>query len=336
MSLEPIELIQMSMHHEEPERVPVVPLVGLFSTKLSRIPVDKVLRDPIQQAKSIIDALKLYRYDGVFNVMDLSVEAEALGAEVVYPENAFPYLRNHPFSNLNEVHDLDLYNSESSRISVFVKTAKQLHEAVGSTHLVSSYVIGPFTLLGHLIGVEYLLERTLDDSDGVREALEACASLLYPYVSDLIDAGAHNIVILEPTASNSVISPSYFEQYSSPHLKQMIDDIHSGNAYATLHICGKTSKIIKQMCDTGADALSIDSAVDLTSVKEEARGRSALIGNVDTTLLLQGSPEAVSAAANSCLKQASSGGGFLLSSGCDIPIETPVPNFEALIQAAVE
>lgn len=336
MSPEPLEMIRTSLGHEEPERVPVVPLVGLFSTTLSGAAIFKVLLDHEEQARSIIKALRMYGYDGVFNVMDLTVEAEALGAEVVYPENAFPYLKDHPFGDLDEVTNLDLYDSESSRISTFVETTRCLSETIGSTHLVSSYVIGPFTLLGHLVGVEYLLEETLDDSQGVKETLETCVSLLSPYVSDLIDAGAHNIVILEPTASNSVISPPYFDLYSRPYVKQMIDDIHSQDAFATLHICGKTDKIISLMCDTGADALSIDSAVDLASAKKEARGRASLIGNVDTTLLLQGEPEAVSIAANSCLKQASQGGGFLLSSGCDIPIETPVANFEALIQAVLE
>ncbi|MGM0686303.1 MAG: uroporphyrinogen decarboxylase family protein, partial [Promethearchaeati archaeon] len=168
----------------------------------------------------------------------------------------------------------------------------------------------------------------------VKRCIHDCTRLLQPYITDLIDAGAHNIVILEPTASNNVISPQYFEEYCSPYVRDMIESIQSAGAIATLHICGDTNRIIGNMCDTGANALSIDSAVNLVQAKRVARNKSTLIGNVDTTLLLRGTHQEVLNAANECLEAASKGGGFILSSGCDFPIETPPANLEALVQAA--
>lgn len=332
MSSKPIELVEAAIKQEQPERTPVVPLVGLFSTQASGIPISEVLRTPEKQSKSLLFALERYQYDGVFNVMDLTVEAEALGAEVTYPSHGFPYIQNHPFKDLDSIHGLDIYETAESRLSVFAEATRNLVQAVGGTHLVSSYVIGPFTLLGHLVGVEHLLERTIDEPEKVQVSVESCVKILSPYVSELIDAGAHNIVLLEPTASSSVISPAYFNSYSAPYVKMMIDEIHSEGAYATLHICGNTNKIIESMSNTGANALSIDSSVDLVAAKNSSK-RATLIGNVDTTLLLQGTPQEVSSSAQRCIESAASGGGFILSSGCDIPIETPPANLEALVHA---
>ncbi len=89
------------------------------------------------------------------------------------------------------------------------------------------------------------------------------------------------------------------------------------------------------MCDTKADALSIDSAVDLKEAKEIVRKRTTLIGNVDTTLILTASKENVQKAAEDCLKKAAQEGGFILSTGCDLPLETPEQNLQELVNAAM-
>ncbi|MGV9103216.1 MAG: uroporphyrinogen decarboxylase family protein [Promethearchaeia archaeon] len=330
----PIDIINTTISHEEPERVPVLPLVGLLSARLSNESTLELLRNPDVQARALLHSMQQFDYDGVFTVMDLTVEAEALGAEIEYTSDRFPYVSAHPLTDLSEVSDLSIYSAEKNRLSVFVEVTRKLRQNIGTTHLVSSYVVGPFTLAGQLFGVGTILERTVDDSESVKACIQDCALLLEPYVNDLIEAGAHNIVILEPTASNNVISPEYFEEYCSPYVRNMIESIKSQGAIATLHICGDTNRIIGNMCDTGANALSIDSAVDLVQAKKVARSRSTILGNVDTTLLLRGTSHEVMNAAKECLEAASNNGGFILSSGCDFPIETPPKNLKALVQAA--
>jgi uroporphyrinogen decarboxylase len=154
-------------------------------------------------------------------------------------------------------------------------------------------------------------------------------------VDELLTAGSHNIVILEPTGSSSVISPEWFVRFCSPNVKSLISFIKSRGARATLHICGNTTKILGAMCETGADALSLDSVISLANAYKTSRGRCAIIGNVDTTLLLDGSQEEVTAASRKCI-EAVGGlvGGFVLSSGCDLAIETPIQNVNALVNVA--
>jgi uroporphyrinogen decarboxylase len=334
LTLQPIDVIHSTLRFEEPERIPVIPLIGVYSSTITGIPIEDLLVNPRAQSNALLKSMRKFKYDGVLNVMDLTVEAQALGAEIVFPPDEFPYIVRPPLDKMEDIDDLSLENSKSSRIPVFVESTSMLSEAVGDTHLVSSYIIGPFTLAGHLLGVAKLLETTLEDMASVQSFVSSCLSILKPYLNQLVEAGAHNIVILEPTASNSVISPQYFRDYSAPYIESMISQIHSKGASATLHICGKTNQITENMCDTGADVLSIDSAVDLIGAKKEAHGQSVLLGNVDTTVLLKGTPSDVRNAAKKCIRDASRGGGFILSSGCDFPIQTPEENFVALLQAA--
>ncbi len=322
------------MRFNEPERVPILPLVGLFASPVANVPINEMLTDANNQTRALLHVLRKHSYDGVFNVMDLTAEAEALGAKIEFPKNKFPYVSKHPISDASAVFDTRPLKISGTRLEVFVDTTRMLSSEVGNTHLVSSYVIGPFTLAGHLLGVHHLLELLMQDADLTRDIVNHCVEILSYYVDSLIDAGAHNIVILEPTASNSIISPRHFRDIVFPSIKKQIDQIHSSNSKATLHICGKTQRIIGDMCNTGADALSIDSHVNLQEAKEVAYGKSVLIGNVDTSLLLEGNRDEVAKAAKSCIEAAAAGGGFILSSGCDFPIETPEDNLIALISAA--
>lgn len=327
-----LELIRKTLTHHEPERVPILPLVGLFASRIANVPISEMLHNSAKQSQALLEAREKFGYDGVFNVMDLTLEAEALGAEVVFEKGAFPYVKKHPLGSFDDLNALELPPISSTRLQVFVESSKELSVEIGDTHLVSSYIIGPFTLAGHLFGIEKLLTATFENPDEVDEAIENCARILTPYLRELLDTGSHNIVILEPSASNSIISPAYFERFSAPHIERMNGIIHSEDAYATLHICGDTNRMMRAMTDTNADALSIDSAVDLQAAKKIVEKKSTLIGSVDTTLLLKGSIEQVRKAALTCIKDAAKGGGYILSSGCDFAIETPTDNLSSLVE----
>ena len=328
----PLELVEGTLSYQETKRAPVVPLVGLFSSTVSSFSVESLVHDPQKQAESQLLALDMFGYDGVFTCMDLTVEAEALGAEVVFENRAFPYVKGHPVEDARRLEDLALPPVEDTRISIFVDAARILSERLLETHLVSSYVIGPFTLAGHLLDAERLLEISIEEQELAVDIVGHCEEILRPVLDAYAEAGVHNIVILEPTASTSIISPRFFEKLSKPFLKSMVSRIHSRGCRATVHICGRTQRIVHHMCQTGADALSLDSAVDLRNAIETANGRAAIIGNVDTSLLLTGSTHDVRTAAEECLAASSGRGGLILSSGCDLPIETPLENVEVLVR----
>lgn len=329
----PLEIVLQSLQHERPERLPVIPLVGLCSSTISGYSVVELLKDSHKQARSQIAALRRFVYDGVFTCMDLTAEAEALGAHTLIQNKAFPYVTKHPYREPDALSELELPPIKTSRLSVFVEATRELVQEVGRTHLVSSYVVGPFTLAGQLMGAEALLELTAEHPEQAAFACERCEQILEPYVEELIEQGPHNIVILEPTASSSVISPQAFAKFSSPSLKKLVTLIRSKAARATLHICGKTTKIIDAMCDTGADALSLDAVVSLDVAYGMIRSRCTLIGNVDTTTMMTGSMQDVASAAEKCIN--SVGGvvaGYILSTGCDLPIETPPDNVRTLVE----
>jgi uroporphyrinogen decarboxylase len=117
-----------------------------------------------------------------------------------------------------------------------------------------------------------------------------------------------------------------------------VEFIHGHGRSVTLHICGKTRSIWEQMCETGADCLSIDNAADLGEAKAMVGHRVRLMGNVSPSeTMLDGTPSQVREAVRECVRKAHDNPkGLIIASGCSLPVETPFANIDAMLDAVRE
>ena len=95
--------------------------------------------------------------------------------------------------------------------------------------------------------------------------------------------------------------------------------------------------LIENMVESGVSGISLDSkdvGVDLPAVAEMIRERTVVIGNISPTkTILSGSPEGVSVEVTELMKEMKPYRCFILSTGCDLPQETPLKNIRAFIDA---
>jgi uroporphyrinogen decarboxylase len=104
-----------------------------------------------------------------------------------------------------------------------------------------------------------------------------------------------------------------------------------------LHICGKTNHLLKGMVETGAEALSLDADVDFPELAKECPDDVVLIGNTNPVLtVMQKSPEEIREAVLGLRCGMKDHKNFLLATGCDLPLETPLENVKAFVEAGRE
>lgn len=312
----------------------VAPLMGAPGVQLTKTTLKQNLTNAQTQANTLMALYNKFKPDFMLPFMDLSVEADVLGLEINFPENDNPAVTKHPVKNKDDFEEVKkLYNGVSGRMNVFIDVVKKMKEQMSSETIVGGYVIGPFSLVGELMGVENACMATVMDKELINEQLEFAVKVISDYAKALFDAGADVIVVLEPTAM--LLSPMSFEEFSSTPFKMISDNID--NKPLVLHICGNTKHLLKGMCETKAIGLSLDSPMNFSEIVNEIPEDICLIGNVNpVNVMLQGDKESVRREVQKLVDSMKGKDNFVLSTGCDLPIDTPIENIKEFMKVASE
>lgn len=304
----------------------VIPLLGAPGVKLSNTTLRKNLTDDRIQLKTLELLIEKFKPDGIFPFMDLTVEAEALGLELNLPDNDNPSIRNHCIKTIENLKSIRReYKGISGRMPIFLNLVENL--AKKYSLVVGAYVIGPFTLVGELMGLENLCLNLMLKPASVHKFLDFVIVVIKDYAYALLTAGADVVVILEPSAV--LLSPKQFEEFSGKYITRLVSDL---GTKLMLHVCGNSNHIVEQMSRTGIMGLSLDSPVNLKEISDIVSEDIILMGNLDPIkVFLQSNPEEVAKATRALLEEMAGVRNFILSSGCDLPINTPLENIAAFM-----
>lgn len=152
----------------------------------------------------------------------------------------------------------------------------------------------------------------------------------------LIDAGADFIHVVNDVAFNAgpFISPGQFSEFVTPYLAEQVAHIRERGAIPFIHSDGDVLPILDDLLSVGAACFqSVDpmAGMDIAEVKRRCRGRMALMGNVQCSLLQDGPPEAIRESARYCLEHASPGGGYIFGTSNTIFPGMPLANYEYML-----
>lgn len=216
------------------------------------------------------------------------------------------------------------------------ETARLVAKAIGDEVIVTVTAWGPFTLAGQMYGVEPMMKATLKKKQEVHKIMEFAMRLVRQFYKPLVEEKVIPMLsIADPTGSGDLISDRAFREFSLPQLQPLIAWAKEHGVYTWLHICGNTTDKLNSIAETGASCFSLDYKVNLATAKEKVGGKIALAGNIDpVSILNQKGPDDVRAEGRACIEAASAGGGFILTSGCDLPPTISVDNIRAMLDLA--
>jgi [methyl-Co(III) methanol-specific corrinoid protein]:coenzyme M methyltransferase len=285
--------------------------------------------DPEPMARAGAAAHVVCGLESVKVPFDMAVEAGALGADIDYGgEATLPKIRTPPFSEPGELspgNDL----LARGRFPVVLEAIRIARRKYGDSVPVISSMLGPFTLSGCLFGVETLLVWMIEEPEKVQAAMAAATRITTMYIRGQFEAGAHVVQVSEPTASGDLISPAQYVEHVEPHHRELTAGI--GRPIIT-HICGNITRHLPHLASAGFRGVSFDAKTDIGAARAHLKGKAALIGYVPTSLLRDGSPEEVAAAARRCIDERVDA----LNAGCAVAPDTPLDNVRAMIAAAQE
>lgn len=337
MHMTSLERIWRTLNFKQADRVPVIAQVGGHAAILGgRRLIDYLLSGEVA-ACAQIDALKHYGYDAVFAIFDACVETEAAGSTIVFRDDIYPAVVKYILEPDCDIAALKLPDPrQDGRMPELLKCVTALCKAVGETTPVVGTVIGPMTVLTQLMGMENAFYLAIDEPERFARFFDYATALVQRFGEAQLEAGAHLILTFDPSASQTVIPPQFYREFVLGRHKRIFDAFRQAGALANwIHSAGRIDDILPYYQEINVNIVNFDYEMDPKLAMEQLRG-ICIDGNIKPLSFVLDTPDVITARSFELLETFKTRGGFILSSGCEIPPEAKSENISAMVEAAKE
>ncbi len=336
--MDSVERVRAAIELREPDRVPVDLHNFQPAAYASGLPMSQVFRDGELLAESMLQAWREFHHDMILLENGTACNAQACGMHVYYRDDTAPVVGEPLLKSLEDVTELEVPDPYTAfPMCEILKATRILAREVGDQAWICARADqGPMDLAAELRGMsEFMMDiATGEREDLIHALLDYARRVATRYAFALIECGGHSTSIGEPVGGPAMLSPRHYRRYPWIHEQRMVEELKQHGIILHLHICGDTAKITEDYIATGAQVLEIDHKTDARRLKDAARGRTTLLGNIDTNLLALGKPGEVEDACRELIAVCQPGSGFILGPGCALPPNTPADNIHALVESA--
>lgn len=327
------------LNGETPDYLPIVPQSFMLAVETAGMKIGEVNRCGRKMAEAHVISQEKYGYDGCVIDFDDATIAEAVGAKVIFrdDEPATVDETEPVLKDLRDVYDMPLPDPLSSgRLNVWLEATRRLKEAIGDhVFIMGRADQGPFSIACLLRGTtQFMMDLMTEDEALIGDVLDYCRRISAIFAKAQKDAGAHATSIGDAFAGPNLISPDMYRRFALEPERKLTKEVQDYGIPFSVHICGNTNGIIKDMGTTGAKILEVDWMLDMKEARRVVPDDVVLMGNIDPSFpLVIGNPEQIDEAVKNLL-EATRGYRHIISSGCAMGRNTPPENFRAFIAAA--
>lgn len=312
-----------------------MPILSFPSVALLGINVKQLTSNSDLQAKGM--KLIADKYDTLASVsmMDLSVEAEAFGSTVRFSDDEVPTVVGAIVTSPEEAEALQIPSVTAARCGQYVEAIKKA-KALITDRPVFAGVIGPFSLAGRLMDVSEAMMNCYVEPEMVHATLGKVTEFLISYITEYKKAGANGVVMAEPLAG--MLSPILAEEFSEPYVRKIVEAVQDDEFLLIYHNCGDNILLMSEsILRTGSAAYHFGNAVKMSDMLAKCPQDTVVMGNVDpASQIKNGTPDSVKQATKAIMSDCTKYSNFVISSGCDIPPDSPWKNIDAFFEAVDE
>ena len=312
-----------------------LPILSFPAVQKLNVRVDQLVKNAELQAEVMACIAQETPTLAAVSLMDLSVEAEAFGANVVFSDNEVPVVTGQMISDTDEAEELEVPTLDAGRAKVCVEGIRLAKQKIQDKPVIAG-MIGPYSLAGRLMDVTEIMYVCYDEPEAVHIVLQKATDYLIAYGKAMKEAGADGIMMAEPLAG--ILSPTMANEFSVPYVKQIIEALQDEDFALIYHNCGNSvSAMLPEIFSQGAAAYHFGNAVDKEEVLKAAPAEFLCMGNVDpAAIIAEGIPEMVTKVTKELIQKCGAYSNFVPSSGCDIPAHAKWENIQAFFAAVEE
>lgn len=338
-----MERVVTALQHKEPDRVPVYPILSGITRKLVGASYKDWSTDADICANALIKAADEFEQDCIVTLIDLSVECDAWGQKLIYPENeaAHPDYSDSVIKDLEDykkIKKVDYRNSE--RMMMHIEVLKKLVEKKGGQLPIVAFVFGPLGVLSMLRNQQEMYMDIYDDPEAVHNAAYEINETLKEYCAAIVDTGVNAIMFDTLFASGAIMSKKMWLEMEGDLVKELAEVVHDKNCLVMVHNCGNKIYFDAQIETMHPCAISFlyppDDCKDFKECKEKYGKDITLIGCVTPAMAVIGTDEEWDKACRDQIDIFKKNGGYMLATGCEYPANASFDRARRMINIAKE
>ena len=329
-SMTSVERLLAATRGEPIDRVANSPLIKQFCTRQLGIPYRGYNRDHRVLVESQLAMHDRWPID-CFTVMGYAYrEAGDCGLPLFWPEDTVPHPTDILVKERSDIQKLSWPDPWEGPFMRDRLQGIQLFKKCRPEVAVIGAIEGCFAQAVTFRGMENAMIDLMEDRDLLRELMDFILFHELAFAKAQVEAGADLIFVGDSAAS--LVGHKPYLEVILPYEQAMTQAIRGMAVPSKLHICGDISHLLPSLVSVGADIIDIDWMVDLGHARHMLGPEVCLCGNFDpVAVLLQSTPERVREECLRCIREG--GTPFILAPGCEVPPDTPPPNFAALCQS---
>ncbi len=316
------------------DRLPLMPVVMMFCADRIGVKYGQYVKDDRVLAEAQVRTAEMFDIDIVTTMSDPAREAFDCGARVEFYEDqpAAIVESDALLADKSKLARLQIPDPNGGgRMHAAILGLELMKRRAGHEKALMGWVEGPCAEGADLRGISTLMLDFFDDPAFVRDLFDFVVELELRYAKAQIDAGADLIGIGDAAAS--LVGPKLYEEFIWPYEKRLVDGLHALGTRVRLHICGNTSRIYDGIGRLGCEIVDLDYPASIADARQAMGPGQILLGNINPVAVLRdSSPPTVTAALAECHRQA--GSRFIVGAGCEVVRDTPLENFQAMVDYA--
>jgi len=324
----PRERLYARLQGKPVDRAPNLTILMMFASRYIGRPYGEFCTDYHAMVEANIRCARDFGVDVVTIMSDAYGETADYGAEVTFPHDGLPVCEELLLKDIADFSNLRHFDPTiTPRFANRLAALSLYKQELGAEYPIVGWVEGPLAEMADLRGLSETMMDIYEEPDFVEDVLNFCAEQAITCAKAQIEAGADVIGVGD--AAVSLVNLAIYSEKIMLLEKKIVDAIHESGGIVKLHICGEINHLMEDIWKTGADIIDVDYQVDIPGALARIPKGQIISGNINpVAVIMQGTPDMVGKATRQCL--AEGGDRICISSGCEVPRDTPHENLKAI------
>ena len=287
--------------------------------------------------EATMQPLARFPLDAAIVFSDILTVPHAMGMYLLIASGEGPIIRN-PIRSFSDVEKLKPITVEDD-LAYVMETIRLINIELGNKIPLIGFAGSPWTVATYMVEgrgsktfstIKTMMYR---EPDLLHSLLRRLAKTTVDYLNAQIAAGVRAVMLFDTWGG--VLSHNEYSDFSLRYMKDIASQLtreHLGERIPVVFFTKNSDPWLEAIAESGCDAISLDSTVDIAKARQRIGERVALQGNLDPYLLFS-KPNRIQQAVIDILDGFGPAPGHVFNLGHGIDPATPIENVTLMVEA---